>query len=892
MVPRENVPVGDVFFMLKENTMKKLTSNQIRHMFLEFFESKGHMIEPGAPLVPINDDTLLWINSGVAALKRYFDGTVKPKNPRIVNIQKSLRTNDIDNVGRTSRHHTFFEMMGNFSIGDYFKVEAIAFAYEFLFSEEWLGLDINKAYFSVHTNDDVAYDTWVNNHNIDPKRILRTDDNYWMIGNGPSGPNSEIFYDRGEKYDPNGIGERLFFEDLENDRYVEVWNIVFSQYDAVEGQAIETFKELPQKNIDTGMGFERLVSIIQETESNFETDLFMPLIQSVSKLTDVKYEDNTMAYRVIVDHIRSLVFTLADGAVFSNEGRGYVLRRLLRRAVRYGKVLGIQDAFLYNLVDDVVVLMEDPYPYLKERADMIRELVLHEEKRFAKTLSGGEKLLLDTIESTDSKVLAGEVAFKLYDTYGFPIELTQEIAEEHQVTVDLEAFQVALNEQKERARSSRHKVESMSSQQEDILNFKEKSEFLYDTLTSEGKVVGLFKDGHAVEVLEGKGEVVVDITPFYAESGGQVSDTGVLVFNGKEYPVTSVRKANAGQHLHTVTLDQELKISDRVVLNVDRERRVLIRKNHSAVHLLQAALQNVVGDHVQQAGSYVDDEYFRFDFSHFERVNAEQLKEIEQQLNKWVAASLPIYTNVMSLEDAKATGAMALFSENYGDTVRVVSMGDVSKELCGGTHAQSTGEIGLITLVSEESVGSGVRRIVGKTSIGAYEYLLTYKKEVSGLRESLKLTPQKTLESKIHEMQSHIDTLQKEYDSMIQDMLTVSVKEYQTQALAIKDDLKFIWIEKHKEQQEILKDLVERLRENVDLVIVTNIKEDSVSFVAGASDKAIKSGLKAGDFVKQVAQITGGNGGGRPNFAQAGGKDITKLPEAKQEIYDKLGLEL
>ncbi|QIK70457.1 alanine--tRNA ligase [Erysipelothrix sp. HDW6C] len=872
--------------------MKNLSSSEIRNMFLDFFASKQHMIEPGAPLVPVNDDTLLWINSGVAALKRYFDGSVKPANPRIVNIQKSLRTNDIDNVGRTARHHTFFEMMGNFSIGDYFKEEAIAFAYEFLFSPEWIGLDVNKAYFSVHTGDNDAYNFWVKNHNIDPSRILRTDDNYWMIGNGPSGPNSEIFYDRGPAFDPENIGEKLFFEDLENDRYVEVWNVVFSQYDAVEGQPISSFKELPQKNIDTGMGFERLVSIVQEAETNFDTDLFKPIIDAISKLTVVQYEDNVMAYRVIADHIRSLVFTLADGALFSNEGRGYVLRRLLRRAVRFGKVLGIEGSFLNGLVDEVIAVMKDFYPYISERRDMIVELILSEEKRFAKTLAGGEKLLLDSIKASESHNIAGDVAFKLYDTYGFPVELTQEIAAEYHFTVDLEGFNIALEAQKERARSSRTKTESMNSQQEEIMNFTVPSEFVYDALSLESTVVGLFVDGKRVDSFSGKGHVVFAQTPFYAESGGQVADTGTINAAAASGRVIDVQRIPGGQNLHLVEVEGAIEEGQTFMLSVDRQRRVLIRKNHSAVHLLQAALKQIVGDHVKQAGSYVDDEYFRFDFSHFERLNDAQQQEIETLINDWIAASLPIVTEEKPLDEAKKMGAMALFSENYGDIVRVVSMGDVSIELCGGIHAQGTGEIGLFTIVSEESVGSGVRRIIGKTSKGAFETLKASEMAIAAIRDQLKLSPQKSIHDKIQEMSDEIKTLEQKFQEVMGDVLNAKTQDYVNAAHVINDDLKFVWIDLEDQETEMVKDLVERVRNHVDVVFVANAKADSVTFVVGMSDAAIKNGYKAGDFAKAAALVTGGNGGGRPNFAQAGGKDITKLSTAKAEIFNKVGINL
>ncbi|CAH2761632.1 alanine--tRNA ligase [Erysipelothrix amsterdamensis] len=868
--------------------MKQLTSSEIRTMFLDYFKAQDHMIEPGAPLVPIDDDTLLWINSGVAALKKYFDGRVKPKKPRIANVQKSLRTNDIDNVGKTARHHTFFEMLGNFSIGDYFKEEAIGFAYEFLFSSEWLDLDVNKAYFSVHTDDQEAFDIWVNKYNVSPSRILRTDDNFWQIGDGPCGPNSEIFYDRGEKYDPEHIGERLFFEDLENDRYVEVWNIVFSQFDGVEGGDIHTFKELPQKNIDTGMGFERLVSIVQDGETNFDTDLFIPIIQAIEALTPLKYKDNVMAYRVISDHIRSLVFTLADGAVFSNEGRGYVLRRILRRAVRFGKVLEIEGTFLHALVDDVIAVMGDSYPNLAEHRDMIVKLILSEEERFAKTLAGGEKLLLDTIEANQEAVITGDVAFKLYDTYGFPIELTQEIAEEHHVSVDLEGFKASLEEQKERARSSRQKVESMGSQQEDLLNFKENSEFIYDVFETQGRVVGLFVDGKRVDAFTGKGHVVFDKTCFYAESGGQVADTGTIESDSAKGKVLDVKKANGGQPLHFVDVDGTITMGQLFDLKIDAKRRILIRKNHSCVHLLHSALKAVVGDHVSQAGSYVDENYFRFDFSHFEKVTDEQLEKVELMINQWIAESLPITVVEKPLEEAKAMGAMALFSENYGSVVRVVTMGNASMELCGGTHAHGTGEIGVFKLVSEESVGSGVRRILGKTSFGAYTSYKETEFEVDAIRTQLKLSPQKSIKTKIEEMEAEMKLLEGKYKLMMVDVLKAKTQEYIQMAEVVGNDLSFVWIDMDDQEMNVVKELVERIRDHVDIVFVANHKASSVNFVVGCSDKAIKTGVKAGDLAKEAAITTGGNGGGKPNFAQAGGKDITKIEDAKLVISNKI----
>ena len=868
--------------------MKFRTSDEVRDLFLEFFKSKGHMVEPGAPLVPIDDKSLLWINSGVAALKKYFDGRVKPSNPRIVNAQKSLRTNDIDNVGRTARHQTFFEMLGNFSIGDYFKKDAIAFAYEFLFSPDWLGIDGKDAYFSVHTSDQEAFDIWVNDWNIDPARILKTDDNFWQIGDGPCGPNSEIFIDRGPSYDPEGLGEIMFFEDRENDRYVEIWNIVFSQFDGVDGGDIASFKELPQKNIDTGMGFERLVSIVQNGETNFDTDLFLPIIHEVEKLSNVSYKENPMAYRVIADHIRSLVFTLSDGAVFSNEGRGYVLRRILRRAVRYGRVININQSFLSGLVDGVIANMAHFYPELGHNSDRIKELILSEEKRFEKTLIEGEKLLIDSLDHSSTKVLNGETAFKLYDTYGFPVELTQEIALEHGFSVDLEGFEVALEAQRNLARSSRQKSESMGSQQEDLLNFDTPSTFLYNTEECTGTITGLFVDGKRVPSFTGKGQVIVDQTVFYAESGGQVADTGTLN-SGR---VLDVSKAHGGQHLHLVEIDETLTEGDTVQLVVDHERRTRIRKNHSVVHLVQAALRSILGDHVLQAGSYVDDAYFRFDFSHFEKVSDKDLKTLETMVNQWIAQSIPVVTEEMDVESAKASGAMALFSENYGDVVRVVSMGSASVELCGGTHVSNTSEIGLMKIESEESVGSGVRRIQGKVSLAALAAYQVYEETVMKLRSDLKIPAQKTLTDRIDELVHELDLATKENKKLMGDVIVSQSASYVDEALELPSGLTFVWIEVDALDADAAKLLVESVRNKVDIVFCANKQASSVNFIVGNSEKAIKEGFKAGDLAKNAALATDGNGGGRPNFAQAGGKSLEKLNDAKDVISTIVGIEL
>ena len=678
---------------------KQLTGNQIRQMFLDFFAEKGFMIEPGASLIPHDDPTLLWINAGVSALKKYFDGTEKPKSPRIANAQKSIRTNDIENVGKTARHHTFFEMLGNFSIGDYFKKEAIPWAWEFLTSEKWIGFDPQRLYVTVYPDDQEAYDLWVKAGMIE-SHIRKSEDNFWEIGRGPGGPDTELYYDRGEKYDPEGIGEKLFFDDIENDRYVELWNIVFSQYDCRPGEVPRSeYKELPQKNIDTGMGLERLVCMVQDGETNFDTDLFLPIIHATEKFAKHSYDEPEykMAYRVIADHIRTVTFAIADGAMFSNEGRGYVLRRVLRRAVRFGIKLGIEGSFMYRLVQVVADNMKAYYPYVEEKVPLIEKLVHNEEESFHKTLANGEELLNTALkEHADTKKLPGEVVFKLYDTYGYPRELTTEIAQDNGYSIDEEGFEKEMEAQKQRARDARGNLQSMHGQSKDLMDFTEESEFTgYTDSHSTGKVIGLFRDGVKVDELEGEGDVILSSTCFYAESGGQCADTGKLWNDTFKADVTDVQKAPHKQPMHHITnVEGTLHIGDVVEGEYNYEDRQKTRANHSSLHLLQAALKKVLGDHIAQAGSYNCPDYGRFDFTHFEKPTDEQLHEVERIVNEEINKDLPVTTEVLNIDDARKTGATALFDEKYGDYVRVVSMGDFSKEFCGGTHVANTGDLG------------------------------------------------------------------------------------------------------------------------------------------------------------------------------------------------------
>ena len=873
--------------------MRNLTGNQIRQMFLDYFKKNGHMIEPGASLVPHNDPTLLWINAGVAALKKYFDGTVKPECPRIANAQKSIRTNDIENVGKTARHHTFFEMLGNFSIGDYFKKEAIHFAWEFLTSEEYIGFDKDRLYITVYIDDEDAYNIWTKEVGVDPSHILKTPGNFWQIGEGPSGPDTEIFYDRGPEYDPEGLGERAFFEELENDRYIEVWNNVFSQFDAKEGVDRKDFKELPQKNIDTGMGLERLTCLVQNGETNFDTDLFLPLIHATEAYTPLRYDDpaNKMAFRVIADHIRTVTFALADGALFANEGRGYVLRRVLRRAVRFGKKLKIEGAFMYKLVPVVYDIMKDFYPYLEEKLDYIAKLVKAEEERFHATLADGEKLLLDVMKKqTESKLIDGATAFKLYDTYGFPLELTTEIAEESGYAVDTKGFDEEMKKQRERARNAREDVESMSSQSADLMAFTQESTFIgYDQRVCQASVIALFKDGKRVEELSDEGDVIFDTTVFYAESGGQVGDTGNFM-GDCEGNITNTIKAPHKQHLHKVTITSgSLKEGSKVTLAVDSKKRDVITSNHSCTHLLQSALKEIVGSHIQQAGSFVNEEYLRFDFTHFEKVTQEQLVQIEQLVNTFIRGHYDVTKVEMPIEEAKQSGATALFDEKYGDVVRVVTMGDVSKEFCGGCHVNNTMEIGICKIVSEESIGSGIRRITAKTGYAAYEDFATEEATLRSIATSLKMKGIVNVDAKVDQMLQENAQLKKELSALQNEMFTLKANELVHEIKEING--RHVLIKRlDGADANALKDIASTIKgqqENV-VVFLASVCNDKVVFVAGADKAAIATGIKCGDLVKEAAMVCDGKGGGRPDLAQSGGKDITKVDEAIEFIKNKL----
>ena len=864
---------------------KQLTGNQIRQMFLDFFASKGCMIEPGASLIPHNDPTLLWINAGVSALKKYFDGTEKPKSNRICNAQKSIRTNDIENVGKTARHHTFFEMLGNFSIGDYFKTEAITWAWEFLTSPEWIGFDKNRLYVTVYPDDIEAYNTWVKVGMIE-SHIRKTNDNFWEIGEGPGGPDTELYYDRGEKYDPEHLGEKLFFDDIENDRYIEVWNIVFSQYDCKPGQMQRSeYKELPQKNIDTGMGLERLVCLVQDGETNFDTDLFLPIIHETEKYAKHPYTDPEykMAYRVIADHIRTVTFAIADGATFSNEGRGYVLRRVLRRAVRYGIKLGIADSLMYKLVQVVADNMKAYYPYVEDKVALISKLVKTEEESFHTTLANGENLLNTALkEHADTKQLPGNVVFKLYDTYGFPKELTIEIAEDAGYTVDLEGFNAEMQAQKQRARDARSAEQSMGSQSKALMDFVKPSTFVgYTEKTNIGHVIGLFKDGEEIDEIRESGEVILDETCFYAESGGQIYDTGIISNGNMVAKVTKVKKAPHGQALHHIEMvSGTISMGDEVTCTYDYERREKTRANHSSLHLLQAALREIVGDHIAQAGSFNGPDYGRFDFTHYEKLTEEQLHQIESRVNEMIAANVSVTTEVMAIEDAKKSGAIALFDEKYGDTVRVVSMGEYSKEFCGGTHVNNTGDLGVFKIVSEESIGSGVRRITSLTKLEAYKAFKEEEDYLIACSRILKNNNPMILQEKLNQLLEENAQLKKENEQAKQKALQAEADAVIQRSESL-NGFNVLFMEVNNVDGN-LKEYAETLRNKLEdsIVFLTSNVNDKLTFVCACSKKAVNAGIKAGDLVKKAAEVTNGKGGGRPDIAQAGGKDLDKVTEA------------
>ncbi|WP_422392291.1 alanine--tRNA ligase [Niallia oryzisoli] len=861
-------------------------------MFLEFFKEKGHAIEPSASLVPHEDPSLLWINSGVATLKKYFDGRVVPENPRITNAQKSIRTNDIENVGKTARHHTFFEMLGNFSIGDYFKEEAIEWAWEFLTDEKWIGFEKEKLSVTIHPEDVEAFELWNRKIGIPEERIIRLEGNFWDIGEGPSGPNTEIFYDRGPEFG-NDPQDPELYPGGENDRYLEVWNLVFSEFNH---NPDGTYTPLPKKNIDTGMGLERITSLVQNVETNFDTDLFIPIIRATEEISGAQYgkeKETDVAFKVIADHIRTVAFAIGDGAIPSNEGRGYVLRRLLRRAVRYAKQIGINRPFMFELVAVVGEIMADFYPTVKEKRAFIEKVIKNEEERFHETLHEGLAILAEVIkrekEKGSSKISGADV-FRLYDTYGFPVELTEEYAEEEGMTVDHEGFENEMEQQRERARSARQDVDSMQVQSGVLSDIRNESKFEgYEQLQLEAAVIVLLKNGQLTEEVQSGDEFqfILDQTPFYAESGGQIADRGYLTAAGIKADVLDVQKAPNGQNLHRAVLTEgTLKVNTKVLASVNEENRAKVIKNHTATHLLHQALKDVLGTHVNQAGSLVEPDRLRFDFSHFGQVQPEELEKVEEIVNEQIWKSIEVDISYKGINEAKAMGAMALFGEKYGDIVRVVKVGDFSLELCGGCHVSNTSVIGLFKIVSESGIGAGIRRIEAVTGEGAYSLMNNQinllKDAAAKLKTNLKEVP-----ARIEILQHEMKQLQRENESLATKLGNIEAGSLVSKVKDI-NGVPVLVAKVQGTDMNNLRNMADDLKQKLGsgIVVLGSPAEGKVNLIAGVTKDLMEKGFHAGKLIKEVASRCGGGGGGRPDMAQAGGKDPAKLDAALEYVEE------
>ncbi|HGA1279751.1 TPA: alanine--tRNA ligase [Streptococcus suis] len=872
--------------------MKNLSSAQIRQMWLDFWKSKGHSVEPSANLVPVNDPTLLWINSGVATLKKYFDGSVIPDNPRITNAQKSIRTNDIENVGKTARHHTMFEMLGNFSIGDYFRDEAIEWGFELLTSPEWFAFPKDKLYMTYYPDDMDSYNRWIA-LGVEPSHLIPLEDNFWEIGAGPSGPDTEIFFDRGTDFDPENIGIRLLEEDIENDRYIEIWNIVLSQFNADPAVPRSEYKELPNKNIDTGAGLERLAAIFQGAKTNFETDLFLPIIREVEKISGKTYDQDgdNMSFKVIADHIRALSFAIGDGALPGNEGRGYVLRRLLRRASMHGQRLGITEPFLYKLVETVGNIMESYYPEVLEKRAFIEKIVKSEEESFARTIHTGSQFaeqLMDKLAAEGKSEIDGRDIFKLYDTYGFQVELTEELAEHRGMTLDIAGFEAAMKEQQDRARVSVVKGGSMGMQNETLAAITEESTFVYGQTALEASLSVIVADNARTEaVSEGQALLVFDQTPFYAEMGGQVADHGFVKNATGDIVATviDVQKAPNGQPLHTVELSASISVGQTYTLEIETKRRKGVEKNHTATHLLHAALHNIIGEHATQAGSLNEQDFLRFDFTHFEAVTAEELRRIEEEVNEQIWNAIPVVTVETDIDTAKEMGAMALFGEKYGKEVRVVTIGDYSVELCGGTHVGNTAEIGIFKILKEEGIGSGTRRIIAVTGREAF---LAYRDQEDALKEvaaTIKSPQIKEVPNKVESLAQQVRDLQKE---------NAALKEKAAAAAAgdvfknVKDanGIRYIASQVQVSDAGALRTFADNWKQKdySDVLVLVAAIGDKVNVLVASKS----SDVHAGNLIKVLAPIVAGRGGGKPDMAMAGGSDASAIQTLLNSVADNL----
>lgn len=878
--------------------MKKYGVNELRQMFLDFFESKGHLVMNSFSLVPQNDKSLLLINAGMAPLKPYFTGAEIPPRTRVATCQKCIRTGDIENVGKTARHGTFFEMLGNFSFGDYFKHEAIAWSWEFL--TQVVGLDADRLYPSVYQDDDEAFDIWNKEVGIPAERIFRfgKEDNFWEHGAGPCGPCSEIYYDRGEKY---GCGKPGCTVGCDCDRYIEVWNNVFTQF---ENDGEGHYETLKQKNIDTGMGLERLAVVVQDVDSIFDVDTICALRNKVCEVAGKTYganHDDDVSIRLITDHMRSATFLISDGVMPTNEGRGYVLRRLIRRAARHGRLLGIQGQFLAKLSATVIEGSKDGYPELEEKKDFILNVLTNEESQFNKTIDQGLRILNDMeteMKAAGKNTLSGSDAFKLYDTYGFPMDLTKEILEEKGYAIDEDGFKAEMEAQRERARTAREVTNYMGADATvyDEIDTSVTTEFTgYDKLTDTSKVTVLTTETEIVgSLMEGqKGTVFVENTPFYATMGGQEGDTGVISTANGVFKVEDTIKLRGGKYGHVGTMESGMiSAGETVTLEVCTAGRADTCKNHSATHLLQKALKTVLGSHVEQKGSLVTPTRLRFDFAHFQPMTAEEIAEVEALVNKEIQAGLEVKTQVMGIEDAKKTGAMALFGEKYGDEVRVVSMGDFSVELCGGTHVANTSAITLFKIVSEAGVAAGVRRIEALTGNNVLEYYREMENNLHNIAKALKTSPAE-IQDKIAHLQKEVKELHSENESLKSKMAQESLGDVMNQVVEVKG-VKVLASAVADVDMNGLRDLGDQLKEKLGegVVVLASAKDGKVSLLAMVTPGAMSQGAHAGNLIKAAATIVGGGGGGRPNMAQAGGKKPEKIGEAIAKVPELVEAQL
>lgn len=896
--------------------MKKMTGNEIIRTYIEFFKERGHTEVESASLIPHDDPSILWINAGVTPLKKYFDGTVVPQNRRMTSCQKCIRTGDIESVGKTARHHTFFQMLGNFSVGDYFKEEALTWAMELLTSKKYFDFDVNKLYVTVYPNDTDAYNLWIK-LGMPKDHIIKLENNYWEIGEGPSGPDSEIFYDRGVKYDPEKLGIKLLEQELENDRYIEIWNNVFSQFNAKEGVPRDRYEELPSKNIDTGMGVERMACIIQNTETNYETDLFMPIMKGIEELAKVPYLGQ-MEFKVIADHIRTITFALSDGASFENYGRGYVLRRLLRRASRMGRKLNINHTFMAGLVDIVIDKYRNIYPELEQNRNMVKELVTKEEELFQKTLLQGEKILEDIFENSKNNMISGEDAFKLYDTYGYPIELTEECANERGFIVDNEGFKKYMDIQKEQARRNRKVDSSMNIQNELLLNYTTTSNFIgYETLGSKTIIQAIIKNDKFVDKCNTECYIFIEDNPFYAESGGQVSDKGYLKNDNCKLEVLDVIKCPNKQHLLKVkVLEGIIYKGEDILTHVDKETRLATARNHSATHLLQKTLQEVLGTAVHQAGSRVDENNFRFDFSYRGKLSDQIIVDIEKKTQARINQNIDTKIETMSIDEAKKKGAMALFEDKYDKVVRVVTIGD-SIELCGGTHVNNTRDIGSFAILKVENKGSDTYRIEGATNnkieSQIYEVIKPYHEEITKLLTKAKELVKQAKKEKVEAyfdfdinyqlLDSYADVA---YYKEQLERLKLSVKKLEKSVsiemtnkslnnidefIKVKEEINGINViiaTTKNYEVPVLKQLVDNLTNSLtnSFVLLANMNKNSVNIICKTNVDNEK--IHCGNIVKDICTKCEGNGGGNKFFAQGGGSNAENLTTYLKEIKEKL----